>query len=196
MPTVGAGQTHGVTPSGGERRATIPIWALPVLVALPLWAYAYQGTLEPSPAGEGDVVALGEAVYDKCAFCHQADGGGHGSAPALTAVRETWPDWRDHLAWVAVGDAGWPAPTYGAQGRPRTTGMPAFRATLSDRELAHVVLYERMAFGGLEEGSEEFLALEAVADGTRTLAEVVAEVGLGPLAEAVGLDPAAVTGTG
>ncbi|HET9542709.1 MAG TPA: hypothetical protein VFP02_06490, partial [Acidimicrobiales bacterium] len=29
------------------RRKRVPIWALPVIVLLPLWGYVYAGTLEP-----------------------------------------------------------------------------------------------------------------------------------------------------
>jgi mono/diheme cytochrome c family protein len=172
-------------------RRKIPYWALPVLLALPLWAYVYQGTLEPPPEPEAGVLALGEEVYGQCAACHGATGGGV-SGPPLTDVLTTWPDWRDHLAWVAVGSQGWPADTYGADDRPKNGGMPAFASILSEEELAQVVLYERVEFGALEEGSEEYLALERVAHGESTFADE----GLGPESTEAGVDPAAVTPAG
>ena len=173
------------------RRPKIPWYAAPVLLALPLWAYVYQGTLEPPPEPEAGVLALGEEVYNQCAACHGASGAGV-SGPPLTGVLEHFSDWRDHLAWVAVGTQGWPGSTYG-DGTPKSGGtMPAFGTTLSQAELAEVVLYERVAFGGLEEGSEEFLALEAIAEGDATFEDA----GLGPAATAAGVDPAGVPAAG
>jgi mono/diheme cytochrome c family protein len=166
------------------RRHKIPYWALPVLLALPLWAYVYHGTLEPPAAPAVDALAHGEDVYARCAFCHGASGQG-ASGPALTGVMDSFPDWRDHLSWVAVGTQGWPGDTYGA-GVPKSGGtMPPFGNALSLQELAAVVLYERVAFGGLAEDSEAYLALEAVANGEISFEEA----GLGPAAEAAGVDP-------
>jgi mono/diheme cytochrome c family protein len=173
-------------------RKKIPYWALPVLLALPLWAYVYQATLEPPPAGEDDPVALGEELYTKCASCHGASGGG-GVGPAFDTVLETWPDYRDHLAWVRLGDPGWPAATYGATDKAKATGMPPFdEGQLSEEELAQVVLYERVAFGGLEEGSEEYEALVAIAEGESTFEEA----GLGPESTEAGVAPDSVFSAG
>jgi mono/diheme cytochrome c family protein len=166
------------------QRKKIPFWAMPVLAALPLWAYVYQATLEPPPAGESDPLVLGEDVYGGCAGCHGASGGGAGAIPGLTGVLETWPDYRDHMMWVRLGSAGWPADTYGATDKAKGGGMPE-HPSLTDAELAQVTLYERVAFGGLEEGSEEYLALVAIADGTATFEDG----GLGPESEADGVDP-------
>ncbi|MDP1805459.1 MAG: hypothetical protein Q8K72_09865, partial [Acidimicrobiales bacterium] len=44
-------------------RKKIPFWAMPVLAALPLWAYVYQATLEPAPTGELTPLDAGAAVY-------------------------------------------------------------------------------------------------------------------------------------
>ena len=174
--------------AAATRRKKIPYWAMPVLAALPLWAYVYTGTLEPPPADASTPFALGEGVYGGCASCHGAGGGG-GTGPAMTGVLETWPDYRDHALWVRLGSTGWPADTYGATDKQKIGGMPPHES-LTDEELAQVVLYERAAFGGLEEGSEEYLLLEAIAHGESTWAEA----GLGPEAEADGVDPAALEG--
>ena len=169
-------------------RPKIPVWALPVLIFLPLWAYVYQGTLEPAPVADDTPIALGEAVYSGCASCHGAGGGG-GVGPALTSALETWPDYRDHAAWVRLGSTGWPADTYGATDKPKLGGMPP-HAALSDEELAQVVLYERATFGGLAEDSEEYAALEAIGEGESTFEED----GLGPESTQDGVDPAAIKG--
>jgi mono/diheme cytochrome c family protein len=168
-----------------KSRKKVPIWALPVLIALPVWAYVYHGTLEPPPAGEDDPFVLGEAVYAGCSSCHGANGGG-GSGPALDGVLETFPDPLDHMMWVRIGAPGWQeysgSDTYGADGKTSTGGMPAHPA-LSDEELAEVVLYERTAFGDLDPTSDEYLLLVSIADGTTTFAEA----GLGPESTEIGV---------
>jgi mono/diheme cytochrome c family protein len=166
-------------------RKKIPYWAMPVLAALPLWAYVYQATLEPAPAGELTPVEEGGVIYTAaaCSGCHGGGGAGNASVPALTEVLETWPDYRDQMMWVRLGSNGWEefSDTYGAPAKPINGGMPPH--TLSDQELALVVLYERVQFGELEEGSEEYLALLEIAEGNTTFAEA----GLGELSAAAGI---------
>jgi mono/diheme cytochrome c family protein len=173
-----------------RRRKRIPYWAMPVLLALPLWGYVYVRTLEPPPAGEDDPLVLGTQVYTaNCASCHGASGGGV-SAPALAdgAVLATWPDWRDHAAWVRLGTDGWPAATYGATQKPvgGVGTMPAW-PTLTDQQIAEVVLHER-ELGGEDvaedgENADALTDLYAVAHGEMTLAEA----GLGELSEQAGV---------
>jgi mono/diheme cytochrome c family protein len=176
--------------AAAQRRRKIPYWAMPVLLGLPVWAYAYQATLEPPPADASTPFALGEGVYGGCAACHGAGGGG-ASGPGLTEVLEVFPDYRDHAMWVRLGSNGWPADTYGATDKPvgGAGAMPP-HPSLTDAELAQVVLYERAAFGGLEEGSEEYLLLEEIAHGDTTFAEQ----GLGPESEEAGVDESALGG--
>jgi mono/diheme cytochrome c family protein len=173
-------------------RRKIPYWALPVLAALPLWAYVYQATLEPAPSGELTPLEAGGAVYvsSACAGCHGAGGAGNASVPGFDGVQETWPDFRDHMMWVRIGNAGWYAASgdevYGANAKPSNAGAMPAHPSLSDQELAEVVLYERVQFGGMEESGDEYEALLAIAEGTATFAEA----GLGPLSEAIGLTEA------
>jgi mono/diheme cytochrome c family protein len=131
---------------------------------------------------------LGEAVYSSCASCHGATGGG-GVGPALDTVLEVWPDYRDHMMWVKLGDVGWPADTYGATAKPKGAGMPD-HPQLSDAELAQVVLYERAAFGGLDPTSEEYLELVEIAEGRLTFKEA----GLGELSAEAGVEESALEG--
>jgi mono/diheme cytochrome c family protein len=169
-------------------RKKIPFWAMPVLVALPLWAYVYQATLEPAPSGELTPVEQGGELYTSvgCTGCHGPGGGGSAAAPALTGVLKTWPDFRDHMLWVRVGNAGWFASSgqkvYGAEAKPSSGGTMPQHPSLDDQDLALVVLYERVQFGGLEEGSDEYLAILEVAEGKKTFADA----GLGDLAAAAG----------
>ena len=118
----------------------------------------YQATLEPAPTGELTPVEEGGAVYKsrRAPGCHGAGGGGSASVPALDGVLETWPDYRDQMMWVRLGSTRLveaSRDTYGANDKPvNDGGMPAHPA-LDDQELALVVLYERVEFGGLEEDS-------------------------------------------
>jgi mono/diheme cytochrome c family protein len=169
-----------------HRRRRIPYWALPVLAAIPLWAYMFQATLEPPPAGIEGGLAVGEQVYGSCAGCHGGTGGGVGSTPGLDTVVEDFPDYRDHMMWIRVGSQGWPADTYGATDKPVAGGMPPHPA-LSDEELAAVTLYERQMFGGLGEEEEE--ELREIADGEDL---TFAEVGLGEQSEAAGVPESAL----
>jgi mono/diheme cytochrome c family protein len=170
-------------------RKKIPFWAMPVLAALPLWAYVYQATLEPAPTGEVTPVEEGGEVYGGagCGSCHGAGGGGTASAPSFDDVVEaTFPDFRDHLLWVRVGNAGWferaGGETYGVDEKPTNGGTMPAHPNLTDQELAQVVLYERVQFGGMEEEGEDYELLLELAEGTTTFDDV----GLGELSEALG----------
>jgi mono/diheme cytochrome c family protein len=164
------------------------------LAALPLWGYVYVRTLEEPPAGEGDPLTLGAEVYSaNCASCHGGSGDGV-SAPGFTdgAIVETWPDWRDHAAWVRLGSEGWPAATYGANEKPvgGVGQMPPF-TTLTDQQIAEVVLHERQLGGeDVAETNPDYADLWSVARGEMTLAEAE----LGELSEAAGVTEADVGG--
>jgi hypothetical protein len=167
-------------------RRKIPYWAMPVLAGLPLWAYVYQATLEPAPTGELTPLEAGGAVYVSagCQGCHQASGAGNASTPGFEGVQETWPDYRDHMMWVRLGSVRWEefSDTYGATQKEIGGGMPP-HAALTDQQLAEVVLYERVEFGGMEEEGEEYEALLAIAEGTATFADA----GLGPISTDAGI---------
>lgn len=177
-----------------KRRKRIPVWAMPVLAALPLWGYVYVRTLEAPPSGESDPLVLGTELFlANCASCHGASGDGAGGAPAFVdgAVVQTWPDWRDHVMWVKLGDANWPGSTYGAQNKPKTTGMPSFGGQLSDQEIAQIVLHEReLAGDDVSEGNADYTDLRAVATGEMTLAEA----GLGDVSLAAGISESELGG--
>jgi hypothetical protein len=168
-------------------RKKIPFWAMPVLAALPLWAYVYQATLEPAPTGELTPVEEGGEEYVKagCSGCHGAEGGG-GSAPSFEDVVEgTFPDFRDHLMWVRVGNKAWLAEsgdTYGANDKPTTNGVMPDHPNLPDQTLAMIVLYERVHAGGMAEEGEDYELLLELAEGTTTFDDLE----LGELSEALG----------
>jgi cytochrome c oxidase subunit 2 len=89
-------------------------------------------------------MAAGKAAYEKnCAACHQPEGQGIPPAfpalagskivtgPLLSPEGRLIPD--SHVDRVLNGKAG--------------TAMQAFKATLSDADLAAIITYERNAFG-------------------------------------------------
>lgn len=167
------------------RRRRIPYWAMPVLAAIPLWAYIYQGTLEPPPGGPG-FEEEGSALYaEKCASCHGGGGGG-GVGPAFTEgnIYATWPKFEDHFQWVRLGTNGWPETTYGANNKPvgGVGNMPAFDQTsLSDAELLYVLYHERHALGGENpDAADEERLLAAIelaeANPEATLEELLAQM--------------------
>lgn len=99
---------------------------------------------------------VGEELYTSagCAACHGPDGGG-GTGPALTgaAVLVTFPaeSCTDHVSWVALGTAKWPDATYGANNTAlgaSGAAMPGFEDRLTPTELAAVVIFERVQYGG------------------------------------------------
>lgn len=162
-------------------RKRIPIWALPALVTLPLWAWVYALTLEPPAEESAGALAAGEAAYGSCASCHGATGGG-GVGPAFSdgAVLETFPEFGEHTTWVRLGSDGWQAEvgdTYGANDTAVGASgnvMPGFGESMSPEDLLAVVLYERVEFGGL---TEEELVAEGVLDETGALLVTLDETG-------------------
>ena len=104
-------------------------------------------------SSEIDYFARGGAIYAQCAACHGAGGeGGAGPAMAGGAVLTTFPAGMcsDQIEWVTLGTANFPDPTYGATERPVGGGgvMPSYQDQLTPEEIASVVMYERVQFGG------------------------------------------------
>ncbi len=137
-------------------RKRIPVWAMPVLAFLPVWAVVYAQSLSPPPSTEVTQLAAGAAVYSACAGCHGADGGG-GTGRKLKEgeVLKTFPNIAGQLQYVHLGDAGMDNKPYG---NPQRDGgqhagpyngavMPSFK-TLSDKELLEVVRHERETLSG------------------------------------------------
>ena len=98
--------------------------------------------------GGTDFIGLGQEQYATCAGCHGPQGAGSGAFPALTGVLNTFGSCADHIEWVTVGSAGFAGGTYGDAGKPVAGGMPGFGSSLSAEQLASVVAFERVRFGG------------------------------------------------
>ena len=107
--------------------------------------------------GGSDFVAQGGALYaaapGNCQGCHAANGQGSGSIPGLTGVLTTFGACEDQIEWVTLGSQGFRdagRSTYGDSDKPVNGGMPAFGGTLTPEQLASVVVFERVRFGGVE----------------------------------------------
>jgi mono/diheme cytochrome c family protein len=145
-----------------RRRKRMPLWVVPVLVALPLWAVIYLGGLSPASDGAPSQLETGAQVFsNRCSACHGTAGQGAAGRPMTDgAVLDTFPDILGQLQFVwtgsdGVGSAGSP---YGdparAGGQHVTLGygggakMPPFRASLTQAQLLAVVRYEREVLSG------------------------------------------------
>ena len=96
-----------------------------------------------------EFIALGQELYATCSGCHGVNGGG-GVGPAFGGVNNTFSQCSDHIEWVRLGSAGFLSAgrnTYGDLGTNVGGGMPGF-PNLSDEEIAAVIAFERIRFGG------------------------------------------------
>jgi mono/diheme cytochrome c family protein len=137
----------------GPHKARVPIWVMPVLVALPVWAALFPGAFgNHQKATTTDPLVIGEQVYHSvgCAGCHGANGEG-GVGPALHggASKLTFPNVADQIKWVQNGSAALaPGTKYGDPNRAggqraAKADMPAFGSSLSAAQIQAVVQYER-----------------------------------------------------
>jgi mono/diheme cytochrome c family protein len=137
---------------------------MPALVALPLWAFIYANTLETPPKAATGPLAEGQTIFNNCASCHGSTGeGGVGPSFQNGVLAKDWPNFVDQMRWVALGSAGWPDPTYGAQSKPKKGGMPGWASQLTPEEIALVVRYEREVLSGLPPDPD----LVAITEGTK-----------------------------
>lgn len=136
-----------------HRRKKIPMWAMPVLAIMPLWAVLYAGTLEPPKSKTLSLVEAGAGVYSGaagCSACHGAAGGG-GVGPQLSggAVVRDFKNPTDQVRWVILGsgDARGKA-LYESLGKVSKGGMPGFGKTLKLQEIVEAILHERVSLSG------------------------------------------------
>jgi mono/diheme cytochrome c family protein len=142
-----------IAPPRGPHKTKVPIWVMPVLIAIPLWAFLYPAAFTShKKAVVTDPLVLGQQIYTSagCAGCHGATGGG-GVGPALHGGQSklTFPNIQDQLNWVKNGSQSLaPGTKYGDANRPggqrvAKGDMPAFGSTLSPQQIQDVVMYER-----------------------------------------------------
>lgn len=130
--------------------ARVSVLCVLSLVAIPLRG---AGSQQPGSDATPEMAAEGQAVFGtSCVSCHDADGG-DGAAPALNGHPSMGA--RDHIVrQILRGNA--------------EKGMPAFAATLSDRQVAAVATYIRTAWdnghGAVLEADVKKVRDEAKAD--------------------------------
>jgi mono/diheme cytochrome c family protein len=138
-----------IAPAGP--RSGIPVWMMPVILMLPLWAIVYLGAFGTSTAATGP--ATGAEIFHTiagCQNCHGAAGeGGVGPKLAAGEVKKTFPNIDDQIAFVKAGSTPIKGQPYGDPAREggqhiaKTGGMPTFGGQLTDEEIKTVVEYER-----------------------------------------------------
>ena len=154
VPEEPAGPNPIVVAAAAQRRNAVPLWVMPVLVALPFWGFLYVGAFgNRHKTAVVDPLVAGAVVYRSagCSGCHGANGEG-GVGPALQNgdAKITFPNIADQIAWVQTGSISKPKGTlYGDPNRPggqrkvQVGAMPAFAGTLSQTQIEDVVQYER-----------------------------------------------------
>lgn len=102
----------------------------------------------------GVFLVVGEAVFETCAGCHGANGEG-GVGPTLATVLSAFSSCPDHIEWVTLATGGFQdagRDTYGDLAK--TVGsegfMPGFATSNTPEEIASVVAFERIRFGGAD----------------------------------------------
>lgn len=135
-------------------RHKVPLWVMPVLIGLPLWAALYPSAFSNhKPKVAVSPLVDGQRTYAaNCSACHGASGEG-GVGPALKggAAVLTFPNIQDHIAWVQTGSQTKQGQFYGDPNRKggqhkATKGdMPAFAGSLTAQQIQDVVTYERQS---------------------------------------------------
>ncbi len=102
----------------------------------------------------GAFLVMGEAVFETCAGCHGVNGEG-GVGPALATVLTTFSSCSDHIEWVTLATGGFQEAgidTYGDLAEPvgGEGFMPGFATSNTAEEIASVVAFERIRFGGAD----------------------------------------------
>jgi mono/diheme cytochrome c family protein len=151
-----AAQVPAYVAPRGPHKTKVPLWVMPVLIALPLWAFLYPGAFgNHQKTATADPLTVGTQVYHSagCSGCHGANGEG-GVGPALHGGEsvKTFPNIADQINWVKNGSQGLKQGTlYGDPNRAGgqrfvkepTGDMPGFSSSLSAQQIQDVVLYER-----------------------------------------------------
>ncbi len=137
----------------GPHKLKVPIWVMPVLVSIPLWAFFFPGAFSNHHVVVvTDPIVLGKNVYESsCSTCHGTNGEG-GVGPALHngVAADTFPQIADQIKWIDNGSMGLAknAP-FGSATNPlgqqfaSKDDMPAFANSLTPAQIMDVALFER-----------------------------------------------------
>ena len=138
-------------PELGSARPRIkaPMLAMLLLLLLPLWAVVYLGAFGSRAKAANSPITAGAGIYNlSCSACHGAAGQG-GSARSLPTVRSsssgricktTSTGSRREALFISARRS--------AVSSSPSNAMPGFGTALSAAQIADVVCYERVNFGG------------------------------------------------
>lgn len=115
-----------------QSRRRIPFWAVPVLAALPIWAFIYMEAMSPVKQQATGALFVGAQVFNTCSACHGAGGeGGTGYKLNEGEVLKTFPKLEDQMKFVFNGSPG-VGKTYGD---PNRTGGQRVSGALSGGQM-------------------------------------------------------------
>ncbi len=158
--------------AAAHARKKMPIWAMGLVFALPIWAWIYAGTMQEQPSEDTFFIDAAEVynVEGGCAGCHGAGGGGGtGYQFSDGEIMKTFPEPIDQMVHIARGSGAIDGEQYGdpnREGGAHISGqrgvMPAFAGAngLSLEHLELVVYHERHILGGEELTTEAYIAWE------------------------------------
>jgi hypothetical protein len=156
--------------AAANARKKMPIWAMGLVAALPLWAWIYAGTMQEQAVEDFFFIDAAEVynVEGGCAGCHgAAGGGGTGYQFSNGEVVKTFPDPIDQMVHVARGSAAIAGQQYGdpaREGGAHVAGqlgvMPSLQNGLSLEHLELVIFHERVVLSGEDATSEAYVLWE------------------------------------
>lgn len=162
-------------------RHKVPMWVMPVLFLLPVWAYVYVAFLGSEATAEGALVTGAELyVSQGCSGCHGGGGGG-GVGWQLNdgEVLLTFPEIDPMMDWISRASEGFGTGAVigdpNRPGGPHIVGevnyvpnpsvvMPSFGGELTPAELYAVTRYVRETISGEELEAEEELLRDETFD--------------------------------
>ena len=157
--------------AAAKQRRKVPFWAMATLSLMPVWGFMYIRALTDSPTVAEGPLGEGAEVYNGCASCHgAAGGGGVGYAFAGGEILKTFPHIEDQVRYVYYGTSSYNIAGVEIYGNPDREGgahvtggqgvMPQQGASaggsLTDEEIVAVVCHERYTLGGADPTSEEY----------------------------------------
>jgi len=152
-----------------KQRRKVPFWAMATLSLMPVWGFMYVRAITDGGEVAAGPLAEGAEIYNNCASCHgAAGGGGVGYAFSEGEVLKTFPNIEDQIRYVYYGTEQYNLAGVEIYGNPDREGgahatgeqgvMPGFGGQLTDYEIVEVICHERYTLGGADPTSDEYAA--------------------------------------
>jgi mono/diheme cytochrome c family protein len=178
-------------------RHKIPMWVLPVLFVIPLWAYVYVAFLGSEAQAEG-AVAVGQELYTSlgCSGCHGGSGGGGiGYQLSNGEVLLTFPEIEPMTDWISRASEGFgEGETIGDPNRPGGphivgalgAAMPQFTDEVTPAQVWGLARFVRENLSDETLSPEELLERDEIFE---ALELVYAELTVTEALESIGAEP-------